>query len=45
MNRDKTIADMLKLANRLNEIIVEMKIRKEAMLREALMRRVAANDE
>lgn len=45
MNRDKAIADMLKLANRLNEIIVEMKIRKEAMLREALMGREAANDE
>lgn len=34
MNKLQTIADMLKLANRLNEIVEEMEARKNIMLAE-----------
>lgn len=34
MNKLQTIADMLRLANRLNEIVAEMETRKQAMITE-----------
>ncbi|WOU50989.1 MULTISPECIES: hypothetical protein [Citrobacter freundii complex] len=34
MNKLQTIADMLRLANRLNEIVAEMEARKKSMLAE-----------
>lgn len=36
MTKLHTIAEMLKLANRLNEIVAEMEVRKQSMLSEMI---------